>query len=66
MNHQTEISLRKIGQGFNVHRKTNQRELNETGIRYRKKKIEEVPTHARRFYRTLLKDDFELIIDDEN
>ena len=74
VNHKTGISLRKIVKKFNVHRKTIQRELDDIGIHYRKKKraprctekqMEEVPTRARRLYRTLLKNDFELIMDDE-
>ncbi|CAF5135066.1 unnamed protein product [Rotaria magnacalcarata] len=50
-----------------------QRELIDMGIHYRKKsalrytekQIEQVPTRARRLYRTLLNNDFELIMDDE-
>ncbi|CAF2035334.1 unnamed protein product [Rotaria magnacalcarata] len=63
----------KIVQKFNVHRKIIQRELIDMGIHYRKKsalrytekQIEQVPTRARRLYRTLLNNDFELIMDDE-
>ena len=74
VNHKTGISLRQIAKKFNVHRRTIQRELDDMGIRYRKKKraprytvkqMEEVPTRARRLYRTLLSNDFELIMDDE-
>lgn len=57
VNHRTGISLRKIAKKFNVDRKTIQRELDEMGVHYRKKKraprytekqMEEVPTRARR------------------
>ena len=74
VNHKTGISLRQIAKKFNVHRRTIQREFDDMGIRYRKKKraprytvkqMEEVPTRARRLYRTLLSNDFELIMDDE-
>ena len=74
VNHKTGISLRRIAHKFNVHRRTIQRELNDMGIEYRKKKraprytekqIQEAPTRARRLYRTLLNNDFDLILDDE-
>ena len=74
VNHQTGISLRRIAQKSNAHRRTIQRELIDMEIQYRKKKraprytekqMEEVPTRARRLYRTLLNNDFELIMDDE-
>ncbi|CAF3358579.1 unnamed protein product [Rotaria socialis] len=74
VNHKTGISLRRIAQKFNVHRRTIQHELIDTGIHYREKKcaprytekqIEEVPARARRLYRTLLNNDFELIMGDE-
>ena len=67
VNHQTGISLRKIDQKFNVHRRTFQRVLKDMSMHYRKKKrapnytekqIEEVPNRARRLYRTLLEDDY--------
>jgi transposase len=74
VNHQTGVSLRKIASKFGVHRRTIQRELKAMDIVYRKKKraprytekqLEEVPTRARRLYRTLLKEDFDLVMDDE-
>lgn len=74
VNHKTGISIRQIARKFAVHRRTIQRELNSMGIQYRKKKraprytekqLQEVPTRARRLYRTLLNDNFELIMDDE-
>ncbi|CAF1440368.1 unnamed protein product [Rotaria magnacalcarata] len=37
----------------------------KSALRYTEKQIEQVPTRARRLYRTLLNNDFELIMDDE-
>ncbi|CAF1522870.1 unnamed protein product, partial [Rotaria sp. Silwood1] len=70
----TDISLRRLVPKFNVNFSTLSRNLKAMGIMYRKKKrapkytdkqLQEIPLRARRLYRTLLNDDFELILDDE-
>ena len=67
VNHQTRVSLRKIAQRFNVHRRAIQRELKDMSVYCRKEKRAprwtekqtEVPKRARGLYRTLLEDDYE-------
>ncbi|CAF1365122.1 unnamed protein product [Rotaria sordida] len=70
----TGISLRQIAPKFDINISTLSRHLTAMGITYRKKKrapkytdkqLEEVPTRARRLYRTLLNGNFELVMDDE-
>ena len=70
----TGISLRHIAPKFNVNISTISRQLKHMGIMYRKRKrapkytekqVQEIPTRARRLYRTLCSDNFELILDDE-
>jgi transposase len=70
----TGISLRQIAPKFDVNISTISRQLKAMGITYRKRKrapkytdkqINEIPTRARRLYRTLSKDNVELVMDDE-
>jgi transposase len=72
--HKAGISLRQVVPKFDVHITTISRNLKAMGITYRKKKrapkyndkqVEEIPTRARRLYRTLLNDNVELVMDDE-
>ena len=74
MNHKTGISLRRIAPKFKVSFKTIANQLKAMGIHYHKKrrapkytekKLQEIPTRARRLYRDLLKNDYELLMDDE-
>lgn len=70
----TGISLRQIAPKFNINISTISRQLKAMGITYRKRKrapkytekqIDEIPTRARRLYRTLSNDNVELVLDDE-
>lgn len=74
VNKKTGISLRRIGPKFKVSYQTISNHLKALGIRYYKKQrapkytdkqLGEIPTRARRLYRTLSNNDFELIMDDE-
>ena len=74
MNHQSGISLRKIAEKLNVHRRIVHHELKDMSVYYRKKQhaprnteqqIEQVSKCPRRLYRALLEDDYELIMDDK-
>ena len=74
MNNKTGISLRRLSFKFKVSFKTISNQLKAMGIYYHKKKraprysnkqLEEIPTRARRLYRLLSKNDFQLIMDDE-
>ena len=67
MNHKTGISLRRIAPKFKVSFKTIANQLKAMGIHYHKKqrapkytekKLQEIPTRARRLYRDLLKNDY--------
>lgn len=70
----TGVSLRQIQPKFNVNISTLNRQLKAMGITYRKRKrapkytdkqLDEIPTRAQRLYRALLKDNVELVMDDE-
>ena len=74
VNNKTGISLRRLSSKFKVSFKTISNQLKAMGIYYHKKKraprysnkqLEEIPTSARRLYRLLSKNDFQLIMDDE-
>lgn len=74
VNHKTGVSLRLLAQKFRVSHSSIHRYLEEMGINYYKKQkvpqytekqLQEIPTRARRLYRMLLSNDFELIMDDE-
>ena len=74
VNKRTGISLRRLAPRFKVSYQTVSNHLKAMGIRYYKKQrapkytdkqLEEVPTRARRLYRMLSNNDFELIMDDE-
>ena len=74
MNHQSGVSLRKIAEKFNVHRRIVQHELKDMGVYYGKKQhaprnteqqIEQVSKCSRRLYGALLEDDYQLIMDDK-
>lgn len=72
--HTTGTSLRILASKFRVCHQTISNYLKEMNIKYYKKhrapkytdkQIEEVPTRARRLYRLLTNNDFELVMDDE-
>ena len=74
VNNKTGISLRRLSSKFKVSFKTISNQLKAMGIYYHKKRraprysdkqLQEIPTRARRLYRLLSKDDFQLIMDDE-
>ena len=74
VNKRTEISLRRLAPRFKVSYQTVSNHLKAMGIRYYKKQrapkytdkqLEKVPTRARRLYRMLSNNEFELIMDDE-
>ena len=74
VNKRTGISLRRLAPRFKISYQTVSIHLKAMGIRYYKKpsapkytdkQLEEVPTRARRLYRMLSNNDFELIMDDE-
>ena len=74
VNNKTGISLRWLSSKFKVSFKTISNQLKAMGIYYHKKRraptysdkqLQEIPTRARRLYRLLSKDDFQLIMNDE-
>ncbi|CAM4799961.1 unnamed protein product [Rotaria magnacalcarata] len=74
VNKKTGISLRRLAPRFKVSYQTISNRLKAMGIKYYKKQrapkytdkqLEEIPTRARRLYRMLSNNDFELIMDDE-
>ena len=74
VNKRTAISLCRLAPRFKVSYQTVSNHLKAMGIRYYEKQrapkytdkqLEEVPTRARRFYRMLSNNDFQLIMDDE-
>jgi transposase len=74
VDHKTGISTRRLSLKFNVSHQTICNNLKSAGIKYYKKRkapkytdkqLKEVPTRARRLYRLLSNNDFELIMDDE-
>ena len=74
VNKRTRISLRRLAPRFKVSYQTVSNHFISMGIRYYKKQrvpkytdkqFEEVPTRARRLYRMLSNNDFQLIMDDE-
>ncbi|CAF4230632.1 unnamed protein product [Rotaria magnacalcarata] len=74
INKKTGISLRRLAPRFKVSYQTSSNRLKAMGIKYYKKQrapkytdkqLEEIPTRARRLYRMLSNNDFELIMDNE-
>ena len=75
VNNKTDISLRRLSSKFKVSFKTISNQLKAMGIDYHKKREElqdirinnfkKFQLRARRLYRLLSKDDFQLIMDDE-
>ncbi|CAF5186072.1 unnamed protein product [Rotaria magnacalcarata] len=74
INKKTGISLRRLAPRFKVSYQTISNRLKAMGIKYYKKQrapkytdkqLEEIPTRARRLYRMLSNNDFELIMDNE-
>jgi len=74
VNHKTGVSLRRLASKFCVCPQTICNYLKESNIKYYKKQrapkytdqqLQEVPTRARRLYRMLSNNDFELVMDDE-
>ena len=72
--HNTGISLRLLASKFRVSHETIHAYLKDMNIKYYKKQrapkysdqqLQEVPTRARRLYRTLGNNDFQIIMDDE-
>jgi transposase len=74
VNHKTGVSVIQLSSKFHVCPQTIRTNLREMNIKYYKKRrspkytdkqLQEVPTRARRLYRLLLNNDFEVIMDDE-
>ncbi len=74
VNYKTGVSLRRLSSKFRVGRQTIHNYMEEMNIKYYRKQrvpkytdkqLQEVPTRARRLYRMLSKNDFELVMDDE-
>ncbi|CAF3226421.1 unnamed protein product [Rotaria socialis] len=73
-NHHTGISLRVLASKCRVSHETIRAYLKDMNIKYYKKRrvpkytdqqLQEVPIRARRLYRTLVNNDFQIIMDDE-
>lgn len=74
VNHKTGVSLRRLASKFRVGRQTIHNYLEGMNIKYYRKQrapkytdkqLQEVPIRARRLYRMLSMNDFELVMDDE-